>query len=323
MRRILGLIVGIAGVAGSLNAQRDVPMRFESMDRSGDGMIAREEWLGTERSFERHDWNTDGILSGGEIRLGQSRPNRAADFDFDSPDREYVFVDWTLQGFRGLDHNHDGRITRDEWHFDREGFRYADHDNDGVMSRAEFFSERGEDDDRDDRFGSLDADHDRRISRLEWHGSRARFAAIDADGDSYLTRREVLGMSSPPDLFREVDANHDRLISPGEWHWSGTSFDARDLNRDSRLSRGEFEGTTETSTTRRAYRAAFDRGRQEGLQTGREERAAHQPWDLEGRRELETADSRPEPRMGDRTDFQVGYRDGFRRGYREGWNGAR
>jgi Ca2+-binding EF-hand superfamily protein len=324
MRRILGLIVGIAGVAGSLSAQRDVEMRFKSMDRNADGMITRAEWVGTERSFERHDWNGDGILSGDEVRLVPSRPDSRAAADFDSADREYVFADWTVQGFRGLDHNHDGRITRDEWHFDREGFRYVDHDNDGVISRAEFFSEQGEDDDRDDRFAFLDADRDRRISRDEWHGSLTRFAEIDSDGDGYLTRGEVLGMTAPPDLFPEVDANHDQLISPDEWHWSGVSFDARDLNHDGRLSRREFEGTMDSPTSRNgAYRAGFDRGRQEGQQAGRDERTANRPWDLEGQRELETADSGYQPGVGDRADYQAGYRDGFRRGYREGWSGTK
>jgi Ca2+-binding EF-hand superfamily protein len=324
MRCILGLIVGIAGVAGDLGAQRDVAMRFASMDRNRDGIIARAEWVGTERSFDRHDWNGDGILSGDEVRLGQSRPHSPANSDFDSPDREYVFADWTTRGFRGLDHNRDGRITRDEWHFDREGFRYVDHNDDGVISRAEFFSEQGEDDDRDDRFAFLDADQDRRISRTEWHGSRARFTALDADGDGYLTRAEVVGTSPPLDLFREVDVNRDGSISPAEWHWSGVSFDARDLDHNGRLSRREFEGTVDTPTTRsEAYRAGFERGRQEGQQAARDERAANRPWDLEGQRELEAADAGDLPGTGDRADYQTGYRDGFRRGYREGWTKTR
>ena len=154
----LALVATAAVVAGTVcaEAQAQVNIRFQAMDRNGDGMITRAEWRGSARSFEVHDWNGDGTLSGDEVRVGASRRDREADPNFDSSDREYIFYDWTDRGFRALDHNKDGRVTRDEWHFDREGFRYADHNNDGVITRAEFLNQDGEDDDRDDRFPYID-----------------------------------------------------------------------------------------------------------------------------------------------------------------------
>src|SRR5438874_1658137 len=126
---------------------RDV-IRFQEMDRNHDGVITRDEWRGSTESFNVHDWNGDGKLSGNEVRIGAARNDRAStaqNFDYD--EREYVFDDWTERGFRALDYNRDNRITADEWHFDREGFRRADHNGDGVLSRAEFFGQDGIDDD--------------------------------------------------------------------------------------------------------------------------------------------------------------------------------
>ena len=36
---------------------QEARMRFEAMDRNGNGMISRDEWSGSSRSFEVHDWN--------------------------------------------------------------------------------------------------------------------------------------------------------------------------------------------------------------------------------------------------------------------------
>src|SRR5919201_6684091 len=181
MSRLIGvsLVIVLAGVAPSVIGQDQRPrIRFQSMDTDGDGRITRAEWRGSERSFRIHDWNGDGVLSGYELRLDGRRQAAWDDVDFDSADREYDFTDWTPRGFANLDHNRDGRITRDEWHFNRESFRRADHNHDGVISRAEFLNEDSpsgwQDDDRDDRFAFLDVNRDGRISRDEWHGTEER-----------------------------------------------------------------------------------------------------------------------------------------------------
>lgn len=295
-------------------------IRFAEMDRNNDRTITRAEWNGSDRSFAVHDWNGDGVLSGDEVRVGAQRPPRTTDDRaFDSPEREYIFDDWTARGFTAVDHNRDGRITRDEWHFDRESFRRADHNGDGIISRAEFLNEGEEDDDREDRFEDLDLNRDNRVSRSEWHGTAARFTALDANKDGVITRVEMRGSDAPPDLFLSVDINRDRLITTDEWHWSRASFDALDLDRNGRLTREEFNGVASQPVTSAAFKAGQTRGLIEGRDAGREDKQLRNEWDLEGQRELEQADSGYDARFGPRAEYQAGYREAFRRGYREGF----
>ena len=319
----LAIMLALVPAAGTAAQVRDQPrIRFAEMDSNNDGVVTRKEWRGSDRSFEVHDWNRDGILSGNEVRPGSRRPEtESAPGAFESSEQEYSFSDWTARGFRTLDHNRDGRVTRDEWHFDQETFRRADHNRDGSLSLAEFTGEDNQDDDRADRFAYLDVNNDGRISRAEWHGTADRFDALDDNRDGLLTRTEVRGGNEPPpDLFSSVDVNRDNRVSRDEWHWSRASFDGRDRNRDGILTREEFTGAPST-TQSDAWNRGHERGLVEGRQAGKEDkgRAAGPVWDLEGQRELETADSGYEPRFGAKADYQAGYRDGFRRGYREGF----
>lgn len=323
---VLGVALALTVAAGQIaGAQRGQAMRFQGLDRNNDGRITRQEWNGSDQSFKVHDWNGDGVLSGDEIRPGARRAGKKNQGgDFDAPDQEYQFDDWTVRGFTGLDHNRDSKITVDEWHFDRESFRRADHNRDGVISRAEFLNEdaQDQDDDREDRFVDLDTNRDNRISRDEWHGTRASFDLLDDNRDGMLTRVEVFGTEAPPDLFTSVDVNHNGTIARDEWHWSAGSFARLDKNRDGRLSREEFASSVvgTTGVTRsEAYQAGHNRGLIEGRAAGREDRVRNQGWDLEGQRELEQADSGYDAGMGVRADYQAGYREAFRVGYREGF----
>jgi Ca2+-binding EF-hand superfamily protein len=319
---VLAIALVLAIACGQIAAaQRGRAMRFQGMDRDNDGRISRAEWNGSDQSFKVHDWNGDGVLSGEEVRPGARRVERQdRERDFDTPDREYQFDDWTVRGFNGIDHNRDNRITADEWHFDRESFRRTDHNQDGVISRSEFLSEDAEqDDDREDRFTYLDVNRDNGISRAEWHGTRANFDMLDDNRDGVLTRAEVLGAEPPPDLFTSVDVNRNGTIARDEWHWSPGSFDRLDKNRDGRLTPEEFSGTVPGAARSQAYQAGPDRGLIEGRAAGREDRERKQGWDLEGQRELEQADSGYDAGMGPRADYQAGYRAAFRVGYREGF----
>jgi Ca2+-binding EF-hand superfamily protein len=313
-----GLCLGLVLPAEAQLAQRrgNVPIRFQEMDLNGDAVITRQEWKGNDRSFRNHDWNGDGKLSGDEVRVGARRANRWDDRDVEAAiDRE---DDWTEARFKVLDHNGDGRLSRAEWHAAPETFSRVDRNRDNFVSRAEFIADT--DDDPEDRFSDLDTNNDGRLTRDEWHGSAAVFAALDANRDGVLTRVEAVGTGGDArDEFRSIDVNSDGTIARAEWHWNAAAFDRLDENRDGRLSRLEFEGNVATvlPTQSQAYRAGYERGRQDGIQAGKEDKP--RGWDLEGQRELETADAGYQPIVGDRAEYQAAYRSGFRRGYREGF----
>lgn len=301
------------------SAQQRATMRFQGMDSNGDGVITRDEWRGSDRSFRNHDWNGDGRLSGDEVRPGARRNTRWDDRDVDTAIEDDA--DFSLAHFRALDHNRDGRLGRDEWHASRELFTRLDRDHDGLLSAAEYTGTGAEDDDREDRFGDLDDNHDGRISRSEWHGSAAVFDSLDANRDGVLTREEAVGSDSagPQDEFRSVDVNGDGFVSRDEWHWNRAAFDRLDANHDGRLARQEWDNGPQTvlPAQTQAYRAGYDRGHRDGVQAGKEDKPKH--WDLDGQRELETADAGYQQAVGSHADYQAGYRAGFRRGYYEGF----
>ncbi|MDQ3070828.1 MAG: hypothetical protein M3R55_14010 [Acidobacteriota bacterium] len=332
MRRFAGVLVAVtvAALAGDVAAQGQGrgrgnqnrrPIRFQEMDVNNDRVIARTEWKGSARSFQVHDWNDDGVLSGEEVRVGATQPREGTDpRDLESVWTPVQVDDWTVAEYRRLDTDRNGRVTAAEWYYDRETFRRIDHNGDNWISQAEYVGgdDVEVDDDREDLFVYLDDDNDGTVTRAEWHGTRARFDALDRDRNGVLSRAEAMGTDAPSDLFSAIDVNNDRAIARSEWRWSAASFDERDSNRDGRLSRDEFVGVTGTVTS--AYKSGYDRGLTEGRVAGREDRTRNQGWDLEGQRELEQADSGYAASMGPRAEYQGGYREGFRRGYREGWD---
>src|SRR5215471_4523822 len=82
-------------------------MRFRDLDRNRNGVIERNEWRGSPRSFQMRDWNNDGVLSGDEVRTGANPPAdsiEAEDYNMSANDR-----------FAYLDVNNKGYIDRNEW----------------------------------------------------------------------------------------------------------------------------------------------------------------------------------------------------------------
>src|SRR3954463_2082804 len=124
--------------------------------------------------------------------------------------------------------------------------------------------------------------------------------------------------SRPANLFSSVDTNGDGQITRAEWRWARRSFNQRDRNHDGRLTPDEFGDAAAPANASQAYQAGYQRGLAEGRQAGRED-GQRNTWDLEGQRELETADSGYNAVVGARADYQAGYRDAFRRAYREGF----
>ena len=243
----------IAAPAGAQVASRRgtaTEMRFREMDRNNDGVITRDEWSGTAQSFRVHDWNGDGVLSGDEVRVGAVQNDRGLGAEDFNPPTARQFNAWNATAFTDLDHNRDGRIAANEWHYDVESFRRADRNRDGSLSRVEFLGADVEDD-RNDTFDNLDANGNGRVERQEWHASADAFDWLDRNRDGFLTRAEVLGTAqrgagagrAGGDEFTSLDVNRDGKIMPNEWHWSRSSFDQRDANRDGMLTRRELSST--------------------------------------------------------------------------------
>ena len=220
---------------GARSAPARESVRFQEFDANGDGVVTRAEWQGSERSFQVHDWNNDGVLSGDEVRVGAWRPSPQQDDYSDN----YIFSDWSADRFRRIDRNGDGRIARSEWVYGAEEFARADRNRDGVLTAAEF--QGGDfDDDRGDRFDDLDVNGDGVVERREWHASAQAFDWLDRDDNGTISRFEMgIAAASTPDAFSGLDTNNDQRVSPEEWHWSRRSFNQRDGNGDGVLTRAE------------------------------------------------------------------------------------
>ena len=131
--RYCGNNAAASSAQSSVNASNNdvVPVgqrRFRGMDRNNDGVISRQEWRGSARSFAVHDWNNDGVISGREINQTLARDGRSIeDEDFDRVDE-----------FANLDVNNNGRIEAREWHGSVVAFNRLDVNNDDRLTEAEY-----------------------------------------------------------------------------------------------------------------------------------------------------------------------------------------
>ena len=125
-----------APAAATPAKEEDAAASRAGLDRNGDGVVRRNEWPGDDRSFNAHDWNRDGLLSGDEIQEAERAEagRRAAD---DRAARSRQANEAVEKRFTDLDRNRDGRITRDEWNGSRSEFEALDTNSDWVLTRAE------------------------------------------------------------------------------------------------------------------------------------------------------------------------------------------
>jgi hypothetical protein len=243
--RTLALTVGslaLLSLSAAATTDAQTRMRFQAMDRNNDGVITRDEWKGSRRSFDTHDWNNDGRLSGNEVLAGAQRDSRWEEADH-NPTWSERNLSWTRSAFSNLDHNRDNRLTPNEWHYDIETFRRVDRNRDTAINLSEFLGQ-GWDDDRGDEFDDIDYNNDGWVSRAEWHGGQNEFNWLDRNRDGRLNRYEVVGSTTSftsANQFQNLDYNRDGRLARNEWHWSTASFNQRDTDRDGVISAQEFD----------------------------------------------------------------------------------
>lgn len=133
---LLAMALAAQVASGQSQFTRQAPqtgeMRFRDMDRNNDGVVTRAEWRGSEQSWRAHDWNSDGILSGDEVRTGAVRSGASA-----TEDQQAGIWDDREDTFENLDVNRNNRIERREWHGSADSFKWLDRNSDGTLSRGE------------------------------------------------------------------------------------------------------------------------------------------------------------------------------------------
>jgi hypothetical protein len=117
--------VGTSGRVTGLNERT-----FETLDRNRNGRLERNEWTGTPDQFDRLDANGNNILSRAEAvpDAADSGINTGINTGYSARARE----------FDELDINADGRLTIQEWNWNRRTFDQQDGNRDGFVTLREF-----------------------------------------------------------------------------------------------------------------------------------------------------------------------------------------
>lgn len=234
-------ITALLTSAPSVFADAASEAKYRAIDMNGDGRVTRNEWRQSfERSFDNHDWNGDGILSGDEVKTWKD-----SDDDWNNQGRRWGSRRWNKMG--KIDQNNDGQISRSEWRGSAEDFNRVDDDGNGFLTALEI---------REYRFEQMDVNRDNRITRSEWRGRESAFDALDLNKNGVLKPSEYLNPAQTGSgTFASLDANRDGKISRSEWTGSTSEFNRLDRGGDQVLTEQEFyydqttASTSSTSTT--------------------------------------------------------------------------
>jgi Ca2+-binding EF-hand superfamily protein len=168
--------------------------------------------------------------------------------------------------YQTMDTDHDGVVTRGEWHGTDRAFRNQDWNGDGVLSGDEVrpgaqrqtnwnqdWNHDGIIDQQDtliaQRYRNFDKNGDGRVATSEWLGKQPLFRRLDINGDGYLTMAEYTNndgfrpdsQGGPAYSFSNIDKNRDSWITRNEWNMGDAAFNRLDTNRDNRISNLEFQ----------------------------------------------------------------------------------
>jgi len=114
--------VGTSGALPSFTSRA-----FDTLDRNGNNRLERNEWSRSADEFDRLDTNGNNILSRAEA-VGSASTTGASNIVNPALARE----------FDELDYTQDGRLSIQEWNWNRRTFDQQDANGDGVVSLREF-----------------------------------------------------------------------------------------------------------------------------------------------------------------------------------------
>jgi Ca2+-binding EF-hand superfamily protein len=101
--------------------RRGAQLRWQKLDKDGDGFISRNEWDRKPKAFDRLDSNKDGVLTLEEAKQSARQRGKARQ----------------QNRLKQLDKDGNGAISREEWPRQPKAFDRLDTNKDGVLTEAE------------------------------------------------------------------------------------------------------------------------------------------------------------------------------------------
>lgn len=186
---------------------------FARYDRSGDGVVARAEFPGSDVQWKELDADGDGALTRTEFFASPAAKRLLASLEsLKKPPRARVdlpeLAARRLRTVLRFDRDHDGRVLRDEWPGSELAFRSLDLNGDGAL------------DVRDKKLAEaaapqVETEDPLRAFTLPLPGRDAVLKKYDRDKDGALVAAELAGTDLLP-LLSRFDRNHDNKLDATE-----------------------------------------------------------------------------------------------------------
>lgn len=159
-------------------AELPEPMRERALkaDQDGDGALSPEEFAVGMKKARRAAGGQPGAAAGPGGTGGPAGPGAAGG----GPEL-----------LRRFDHDHDGKVTREQFPGGDEQFAKLDKNGDGVLTADDFPAPPAAPPAPAGKLATLDKDGDGRLCRPEWLGSDEEWRALDKNTDGWLTADEL------------------------------------------------------------------------------------------------------------------------------------